>query len=44
MSLQKLNSRVALQNGSLLDPYNGEIYSGDILIEDGKISQIGRKS
>ena len=44
MSLQKLNSRVALQNGSLLDPYNGEIYSGDILIEDGKISQIGKIS
>ena len=44
MLLQKLNSRVALQNGSLLDPYNGEIYSGDILIEGGKISQIGKIS
>ena len=44
MSIKKLNSRVALQNGSLLDPCSGKIYFGDILIEDGRISQIGKIS
>jgi dihydroorotase len=42
MSVQKLNSRVVLQNGTLLDPLSGETFSGDILIENGKIAQIGK--
>ena len=42
MSIKKLNSKVALQNGSLLDPCSGKIYFGDILIENGKIAQIGK--
>ena len=42
MSVQKLSSRVALQNGTLLDPFSGETFSGDILIENGKIAQIGK--
>ena len=42
MSVQKLSSRVALQNGTLLDPFSGETFYGDILIENGKIAQIGK--
>ena len=41
MSVQKLNSRVVLQNGTLLDPLSGETFAGDILIENGKIAERG---
>ena len=44
MSLEKLKKNVLLENGQILDPFNNKEFLGDILIEDGKISQIGKVS
>ena len=44
MSVKKLNENVLLQNGLILDPYNDKEFYGDVLIENGKISQIGNVS
>jgi dihydroorotase len=44
MSLKKLNENVLLENGLILDPFNDKEFLGDVLIENGKISQIGKVS
>ena len=44
MSLKKLNKIVLLENGLIIDPYNSKEFLGDVLIESGKISQIGKVS
>ena len=44
MSLKKLNKNVLLENGLIIDPYNSKEFLGDVLIESGKISQIGKVS
>ena len=44
MSLKKLNKNVLLENGLILDPFNNKEFPGDVLIENGKIAQIGKVS
>ena len=42
MPAKKLKSRILLVNGTIIDPYTKKIFLGDILIEEGRISKIGK--
>jgi dihydroorotase len=41
MSIKKITSQLLLKNGTIIDPFNKQIYLGDLLIKDGRIAQIG---
>ena len=44
MSLKKLGKNVLLENGLIIDPFNGKEFLGSLLIKNGKINQIGKVS
>tara|TARA_B110000046_G_scaffold41265_1_gene45701 strand:- start:1302 stop:2594 length:1293 start_codon:yes stop_codon:yes gene_type:complete len=41
MSIKKITSQLLLKNGTIIDPFNKQIYLGDLLIKDGRIAQVG---
>ena len=41
MSLEKISKNVMLKGGTIIDPYHKKTFKADVLIEDGKILEIG---
>ena len=42
MKIGKLKKDLLLKNGTIIDPYNGKTYNGDIWVKNGKIFEIGK--